>query len=113
MAIGVGLAWMMYGAREVPVVAPEGNALTRAARRDLYQDDVNDALFVSPTRSGAATLVETDRVLVEGGTTGGVTAGVGALASVLRRAQNGFVRSYALTMLLGVVAILGAVWVMQ
>ena len=67
----------------------------------------------SPTRSGAATLVESDRVLVEGGTTGGVTAGVGALASVLLRAQNGFVRSYALTMLLGVVAILGAVWVMQ
>ena len=113
MAIGVGLAWMMYGAREVPVVAPEGNALTRAARRDLYQDDVNDALFVGPTRGGAATVVETDRVLVEGGTTGGVTAGVGALASVLRRAQNGFVRSYALTMLLGVVVILGAVWVMQ
>ena len=29
------------------------------------------------------------------------------------RVQNGFARSYALTMLVGVVVILGAVWVMQ
>ena len=31
----------------------------------------------------------------------------------LRRVQTGYVRSYALTMLLGVVVILGAVWVVQ
>lgn len=110
---GALLAWLRYGRDEVPVVAPAGSALTRAARRDLYQDDVNDALFVSPTRALVDTTVEGDRYLVEGATTGGATGAVTALGSVLRRAQNGFVRSYAMTMLLGVVAILGAVWVMN
>lgn len=110
---GALLAWLRYGRDEVPVVAPAGSALTRAARRDLYQDDVNDALFVSPTRALVDTSVEGDRYLVEGATTGGATGAVAALGSVLRRAQNGFVRSYAMTMLLGVVAILGAVWVMN
>ena len=38
---------------------------------------------------------------------------VGGTSSRLRRVQNGFARSYALTMLAGVVAILGAVWVIQ
>jgi NADH-quinone oxidoreductase subunit L len=31
----------------------------------------------------------------------------------LRRLQNGYVRSYALTMLTGVVAVLGVLWVMN
>ncbi|WP_131106668.1 NADH-quinone oxidoreductase subunit L [Ornithinimicrobium sufpigmenti] len=113
MAIGVLLAWRMYAATDVPVEAPEANALTRAARRDLYQDEVNDALFVSPTGTLVKGLTEADETLVEGTVTGGTTASLTGLSSVLRRAQNGFVRSYALTMLFGVVAILGAVWVMQ
>ncbi|QFG70322.1 NADH-quinone oxidoreductase subunit L [Ornithinimicrobium pratense] len=113
MAIGVFLAWRTYAAADVPVEAPEANALTRAARRDLYQDDVNDALFVSPTATMVKGLTEADETLVEGTVTGGTTASLTGLSSVLRRAQNGFVRSYALTMLIGVVAILGAVWVMQ
>ena len=45
--------------------------------------------------------------------TGSSGASLGSVSGLLRRAQNGFVRSYALTMLLGVVVILGAVWVMQ
>ncbi|MFC6420598.1 NADH-quinone oxidoreductase subunit L [Ornithinimicrobium tianjinense] len=113
MLIGVGLAWKMYVADEVPVEAPRGNALTRAARKDLYQDEANDAFFVHPVTSLARTAIEADADVVHGALAGGTTAGVSGLASALRRAQNGFVRSYALTMLLGVVAILGAVWVMQ
>ncbi|WP_139723111.1 NADH-quinone oxidoreductase subunit L [Serinicoccus chungangensis] len=113
MVAGAGLAWMMYGRREVPQTAPEAGPLTRAARRDLYQDDLNDALFTSPTMTLARTSVEADSVLVEGTVTGGTIGGLNSLSRMLRRAQNGFVRSYALTMLLGVVAILGAVWVMQ
>ena len=42
-----------------------------------------------------------------------IPAALSGASGLIRRAQNGFVRSYALTMLLGVVAILGAVWVMQ
>jgi len=113
MVIGVALAWLRYGRDEVPVTAPEGSALTRAARRDLYQDDLNDALFTGPTMALSRTAVEADTTLVEGGVTGGTTSSLGSVSGLLRRAQNGFVRSYALTMLLGVVVILGAVWVMQ
>ncbi len=113
MVLGVGLAWLRYGRDEVPVEAPRGSALTRAARRDLYQDEANDAFFVHPMSTLVRATVDTDRDVVEAGLTGGTVRGVSGLSSYLRRAQNGFVRSYALTMLLGVVAILGAVWVMQ
>ncbi|ANS80189.1 NADH-ubiquinone oxidoreductase chain L [Serinicoccus hydrothermalis] len=113
MLAGAGLAWMMYARREVPQTAPRASLVTVAARRDLFQDDVNDALFTGPTMALARTTVDADDVLVEGGVTGGTTGGLNAVSGLLRRAQNGFVRSYALTMLLGVVAILGAVWVMQ
>ena len=37
-----------------------------------------------------------------------VAALVGGLSARMRRLQNGFVRTYALTMLAGVVAVLGA-----
>jgi hypothetical protein len=49
---------------------------------------------------------------VDGGV-GGLAALVGGTSSRLRRLQNGFARSYALTMLAGVVAFLGALWVIQ
>ena len=47
------------------------------------------------------------------GAVGGMAALVGGASGRLRRLQNGYVRSYALTMLVGVVVILGAVWVVQ
>ncbi|MGO0575329.1 NADH-quinone oxidoreductase subunit L [Ornithinimicrobium panacihumi] len=113
MVLGAGYAWLRYGRDEVPVTAPAGNALTKAARVDLYQDDVNDALVVSPAMSFSRTMVEAERDVVDAGIVGGAPAALSGASGLIRRAQNGFVRSYALTMLLGVVAILGAVWVMQ
>jgi NADH-quinone oxidoreductase subunit L len=113
MLAGVALAWFRYGREEVPELAPRGSFATRAARRDLFQDDVNEAFFRAPGAALVDTMVESDRHVVEAGLTGGTTAGLTGASGVLRRAQNGFVRSYALTMLVGVVAILGAVWVMQ
>jgi NADH-quinone oxidoreductase subunit L len=47
------------------------------------------------------------------GAAGGLAAFVGGWSARMRRIQNGFARSYALTMLVGVVAILGALWVIQ
>ncbi len=41
LVVGVALAWAQYGRKPVPVVAPRGSLLTRAARRDLFQDDFN------------------------------------------------------------------------
>ena len=74
--------------------------VTRAARADLYGDAINDALVVAPGTSLTTGLASFDRFGVDGVIEGG-SAGVGALSGVLRRVQNGFVRSYALSLLGG------------
>ena len=112
VAGGVGLAWAQYWRDEVPVVAPVGSPLTRAARQDLYQDDVNEALLMRPGLHLTRTLVFFDNKGVDGAV-GALAALIGGTSARVRRVQNGFVRSYALTMLAGVVVILGAVWVVQ
>jgi NADH-quinone oxidoreductase subunit L len=110
--VGIGLAWQQYWHEAVPVVAPVGSPLTRAARQDLYQDDVNEALLMRPGLHLTRSLVFFDTRGVDGAV-GGLAALIGGASARWRRVQNGFVRSYALTMLAGVVVILGAVWVVQ
>jgi NADH-quinone oxidoreductase subunit L len=112
VAGGLGLAWLRYWRDAVPVVAPVGTALTRAARQDLYQDDVNEALLMRPGLHLTRSLVFFDNRGVDG-VVGGLAALIGGTSARVRRVQNGFVRSYALTMLAGVVLILGVVWVVQ
>ncbi|MCH8613832.1 NADH-quinone oxidoreductase subunit L [Arsenicicoccus dermatophilus] len=112
MLAGVGLAWMKYWRDEVPATAPQGSILTRAARRDFYQDDVNHGLFVLPGNGAVAALKATDDHGVDGGIRG-LGEVVEATSHAVRKLQNGFVRSYALTMLAGVVVILLALWVVQ
>ncbi|MFZ1577648.1 MAG: NADH-quinone oxidoreductase subunit L, partial [Nostocoides sp.] len=112
VALGAGLAWMRYGRDDVPIDAPAGNALTMAARKDLYQDDLNEAIFMWPGIKLVRSVIWTDNELVDGGAMGlgKLTAGA---ATGLRKLQNGYARSYALTMLAGVVTVLGALWVMN
>jgi NADH-quinone oxidoreductase subunit L len=112
VAGGIALAWMRYWRDEVPVVAPTGSLATQAARRDLYQDDVNEGVFMRPGIHLTRSLVFADNRGVDGAV-GGMAAMVGGTSSRLRRVQNGFARSYALTMLAGVVAIFALVWVIQ
>ncbi|HEY5247726.1 MAG TPA: NADH-quinone oxidoreductase subunit L [Dermatophilaceae bacterium] len=109
---GAVLAWSQYWRAQVPVVAPVGSPLTRAARVDLYQDDVNEALLMRPGLYLTRAMVFFDNRGVDGAV-GGLAALIGGTSARVRRVQNGFVRSYALTMLAGVVVILGAVWVVQ
>ncbi|WP_435202440.1 NADH-quinone oxidoreductase subunit L [Janibacter sp. GS2] len=112
VAVGAVWAWLVYARAEVPEVAPAGSALTRAARRDLYQDELNETLLMWPGIKLTRGLVETDRDVVDGAF-GGLSVTLARSANWLRRAQNGFARSYALTMLAGVVAFLGALWVIN
>src|SRR6476660_8298821 len=109
---GTALAWLRYWREDVPAVAPRGSLATRAARRDLYQDDVNEAVFMRPGIHLTRSLVFFDGKGVDGAA-GGLAALIGGTSARVRRVQNGFVRSYALTMLAGVVVILGAVWVVS
>ncbi len=112
VALGAGLAWVRYARDEVPLYAPAGNALTQAARKDLYQDDLNEAIFMWPGIKLVRSVIWTDNELVDGGAMG-LGKLTGATATKLRRLQNGYARSYALTMLAGVVTVLGALWVMN
>ncbi|WP_454050845.1 NADH-quinone oxidoreductase subunit L [Cellulomonas sp. Marseille-Q8402] len=104
VALGLLLAWRQYASLPVPEVAPAGSPLTRAARVDLYQDAVNDAVLVEPGRHLTRSLVYGDRTAVDGAFTGlgRVTVGIGEL---VRRLQTGFARQYAATMLLGLVVL--------
>ncbi len=112
VAAGVAYAWLLYWRDSVPEVAPQGSLVTQAARQDLYQDAINEGLFMRPGIHLTRSLVFADSKGVDGAF-GGLAALVGGLSARARRLQNGYVRSYALTMLLGVVAILGAVWVIS
>ncbi|EUA33653.1 NADH-Ubiquinone/plastoquinone (complex I), various chains family protein [Mycobacterium xenopi 3993] len=52
VAVGVVVAYRMYGTRPVPATAPaEVSALTVAARRDLYGDAFNEEVFMRPADS--------------------------------------------------------------
>ncbi|HET8601727.1 MAG TPA: NADH-quinone oxidoreductase subunit L [Segeticoccus sp.] len=112
LVIGGGLAYWRYERETVPVVAPVGSLVTQAARRDLLQDDFNDAALVRPGTWLTRSLVYLDNRGVDG-LVMGLASFVGGLSDRVRQVQNGFVRSYALTMLAGVVVILGALWVVQ
>ncbi len=107
IVLGVALAWWRYIREPVPEVAPVGSIVTRAARQDLYQDAVNEALFMRPGEYLTRSLVFVDGKGVDGAV-GGLAAFIGGFSARLRRLQTGFVRSYALTMLAGVVVVLGA-----
>ena len=73
---------------------------TRAARADLYGDAINDAVVVRPGVGLVGGLTSFDRHGVDGTVMGGAAA-FGGISTTLRRVQNGFVRSYALSLLGG------------
>jgi len=112
VVLGAAYAWYLYLRQEVPETPPVGSVLTRAARRDLYQDAINEGLFMRPGLHLTRALVFTDAKGIDGAA-GGLAALIGGLSSRLRRLQTGYARSYALTMLTGVVAVLGVLWVIQ
>ncbi|MFG2290451.1 NADH-quinone oxidoreductase subunit L [Streptomyces sp. NPDC048595] len=112
LLIGVGIAWMMYGRKPVPELAPRGSWLTRAARRDLLQDDFNHVVFVRGGGEVTTTLVQLDRSVVDGAVNG-TAASMGGLSGLLRQLQSGFVRSYAVQMLGGAAVLVAATLLMR
>jgi NADH-quinone oxidoreductase subunit L len=108
VAVGVAAAWFLVGAQEVPREAPQDISFaTRAARAELYGNEINDELVIRPGGRLVGGLVSMDRHGVDGVVEGGALA-VGGVGSFVRRAQNGFVRSYALSLLLGALLVVVA-----
>ena len=113
VAIGISFAFAKYGRKAIPESAPTDVTLwTKIARRDLLQDDFNESVFMRPGQTLTRTLAFLDKRVVDG-----AVSGVGAmtlrLAGDLRKTQSGYVRSYALLILLGAVAILTAILVVS
>ena len=113
VAVGVGLAWFLIGKRDVPRTAPtKVSVFTAAGRNDLYADAFNDAVIVEPGKSFIGGLATFDRSIVDGGFVGTASA-LGGLSGRARLAQNGFVRSYALSLLAGAALVLLALVVVN
>jgi len=108
MFLGAFLAWLFVGRREVPVVAPvRVSPVTRAARKALYADAINESLYMRPGQWLARALVFFDNRGVDGAVNG-LAATLGGSSSRLGRTQTGFVRTYALGLLGGAVLVAGA-----
>ncbi|BBC35785.1 NADH:ubiquinone oxidoreductase subunit L [Streptomyces graminofaciens] len=112
LVIGAGIAYVQYGRRPVPVVAPRGSLLTRAARRDLLQDDFNHIVLVRGGEHLTRSLVYVDHTLVDG-VVNGTAASMGGLSGRLRRIQNGYARSYAVSMFGGAAILIAATLLMR
>src|SRR3984885_14011945 len=106
--VGIAIAWALYGRREVPVTAPAGSPVTVAARKDLYGDAVNEGLLMRPGQWLTRLSVYFDNRGVDG-LVNTIAATFGGSSGRLRKLQSGFVRSYALSMLLGAVLLVGAI----
>nr|WP_262842205.1 NADH-quinone oxidoreductase subunit L [Sphaerisporangium corydalis] len=107
VAVGVVYAWLKYGRSAVPAVAPRGSFLTVFARRDLYGDALNEALFMRPGQWLTRLAVFFDNRGVDG-LVNGLAALIGGTSGRLRRVQTGFVRSYALSIFFGAALLVGA-----
>ena len=110
--IGVGIAWAMYGRVPVLAVAPRGSVLTRAARSDLYGDAFNESVLMRPGQWLTRLSVYFDSRGVDG-LVNGLAATIGGTSGRMRRLQNGFVRSYALSMLIGAVLLVAGLLVVR
>ncbi len=106
VALGILTAWLTVGRQPVPRTAPANvSIVTRAARADLYGDAINEELFMRPGDRFVNGLVRFDEGAVDG-TVMATANTFGGLSGALRRWQNGFVRSYALSLLSGVVIVI-------
>lgn len=93
--VGAVLAWKMYAKDAMPMTAPHGSPLTRAARADLFQDSVNEAVFMRPAQMLTRTVDTVDEGFVDGVLIEGTAKGVAGLGHAGAKLHNGFVRTYA------------------
>ena len=97
VAVGVAIGWFLHKG-DIPREAPATmNPLVHAGRNDLYGDAFNEHAIIRPAKGLASGLTAFDRGAVDGAAMGSAAVASG-LGEFLRRAQNGYVRSYGLTL---------------
>ncbi len=113
VAVGIVVAYQLYGRRPVPETAPtDVSVLTVAARRDLYGDAFNEEVFMRPGARLTHELVEVDDQGVDG-SVNALAALVSRTSDRLRGLQTGFARNYALSMFVGAVLVAAALLAVQ
>ena len=108
VALGIAAAYFQYVSRPVPVTPPRASVVTLAARQDLFQDTINATVLQWPGQVVTRMAVYADAVAVDGAVNA-AAAGTARIGEALRRLQTGKVRTYAATMLVGVVILLAII----
>jgi NADH-quinone oxidoreductase subunit L len=109
VAIGISIAVLKYRGDQLDKAPEKVSLLTKAARRDLFQDDFNEATLMRPGQSLVRNLLNIDYLFIDGlvRAVGSVSISTG---NKLRTLQNGYVRSYALMMVIGALALIATIW---
>ena len=106
--IGVSIAFIKYRGDLSESAPSEVSIFTRVTRRDLLQDDANEFLFMRPGQKLTQLLVKTDESVIDGAVRAVGSSALGS-ARGMRKLQTGYVRNYALLILIGaLVALLAA-----
>ena len=107
--IGISIAVNKYRSAQADLAPEKVFILTTAARKDLFQDSINEAAFMRPGQSLVGRLLKIDYLVIDG-----LVRAVGSVSLTagdkLRTLQNGYVRSYALMMVIGALALIAVIW---
>jgi len=110
VVIGVTIALQKYRGDQSAIAPEKVSLFTVAARKDLYQDSFNEAAFMRPGQGLIGKLLKLDYNVIDGAVRS-VGRVINSSGTVLRSLQSGYVRSYALMMIIGVFVLVGVVWV--
>ena len=105
--IGVSIAFIKYRGELSESAPSEVSIFTRVTRRDLLQDDANEFLFMRPGQKLTQLLVKTDESVIDGAVRAVGSSALGS-ARGMRKIQTGYVRNYALLILIGALVALFA-----
>ncbi|MGJ3507729.1 NADH-quinone oxidoreductase subunit L [Enemella sp. A6] len=111
VAVGIVIAVLMFRnpTKELPATR---NPLSLAGRNDLYGDAINNGAVVGPFLGLTRVVTWLDDVALGKGADGTGTL-VSAMGSRLRRLQTGYIRSYGLMMVAGVILVAAVLFLGQ
>ncbi|HUQ23565.1 MAG TPA: NADH-quinone oxidoreductase subunit L [Gaiellaceae bacterium] len=107
-AVGIAVAWMIYGSRKWSV--PRVPSVQRTLEHKLWFDELYDAVFYNPGERISGLLRRGVEEPLIGGSIEGVTLGAREAAGALGEAQTGYLRTYALA-IAAAVAVLVVVFI--
>jgi NADH-quinone oxidoreductase subunit L len=106
---GLAVAWRMYlcGGADLGRIGVPRNGVHRLLLGKYFVDELYDRVLVQPGLRLCRWCAEVFDAGVIDGAVNGVATLCAGWAQALRRYQTGFVMNYALSMLVGVIALLG------